>query len=393
MNLGFYYHIPLYSATNALRVPAYIGVFLDSLATEVDNLILLMHEANPQEAKQCDYVLKAPQIVYHTLGPKTPAWDRFLRPWKTLKKVENRVSECDILLVRAPSPLAPAFHRKFCKLTKIVYLIVGDYTEGLQHLDQPWWRKLPISILTYINDQQLSGVISKTKAIVNSQRLFDRYEPCACDLHLVRTTTLSQSDFYYRLDTCLGNEIKLLYTGSFSFAKGLRELIEAFSFLVYKRGNLTLHFVGWEYDSSKPVQNFLKDKAAEYGIVDQVVFHGFKTLGVELNEIYRMADIYILPSYNEGFPRTIWEAMANSIPVIATKVGSIPHFLKDGNDALLIEPQNSEQIVEAVLRIIENKSLRQTLIMNGYKLAGNNTLKILTSKMIAILERKLEAIQ
>jgi glycosyltransferase involved in cell wall biosynthesis len=343
-----------------------------------------MHEANQEEGNQCDYILKNPKIVYYTLGPKTPAWDRFLFPGRTLRKISNRVKESDLLLIRAPSPLAPAFHKKFGKKTKMTYLIVGDYSKGVQHLDQPWWRKIPITVLSYINDRQLKSVISNTKTLVNSQKLFEKYVPFQNDLHIVKTTTLSQNDFFYRFDTCLGNEIKLLNTGSFSFAKGLRELIEAFA-LLSKENNLTIHFVGWEYDSSKPVEKYIKARALDLGIADKVFFHGFKTIGPELNEMYRMADIYILPSYHEGFPRTIWEAMANSLPVVATKVGSIPLFLKDRHDAYLIEPQNTQDIVRAVNEILDDISLRQKLIQNGYNQALENTLENQTKKMVELL--------
>lgn len=386
MNIGFYYHIPLQSSAAGLKIPAYLGVFLDALSSEVNTLILFMHEANVREADQCDYSLKSSNIKYYTLGPKTPAWDRFLRPHKTLKRINSKINECDILLVRAPSPLAPAFCRHFMRTTRIAYLIVGDYVDGSKHLDQPWWRKLPIILLSTINDKQLTASIKKSKTLVNSQKLYDRYKPFTKDLHLVRTTTLSPSDLFYREDTCRGDEIKLLYTGSFSFAKGLRELVSAVALLAGNRKKITLHFVGWDYKPSKPVETYLKNQAEKLGIAEKVFFHGYKTVGPELNEMYRMADIYVIPSYHEGFPRTIWEAMANSLPVIATRVGSIPHFLIDRHDALLIEPRNPEQIAKAITSIIEENKFRQGLIQNGYKIAGENTLMVLTATMINLLK-------
>jgi glycosyltransferase involved in cell wall biosynthesis len=297
----------------------------------------------------------------------------------------SKVGVCDVILVRAPSPLAPAFHRKFDKKTRIVYLIVGDYTEGVHHLDQPWFRKLMITALSYINDRQLSEAVRKSKTLVNSQKLFNRYVPLTKDINLVRTTTLTKSDFYYRDDTCMGKEVRLLYTGSFSFAKGLRVLLEAFSILYRGNENISLHFVGWEYDPSKPVESFIRKQAVTLGVADRITFHGFKTVGSELNEMYRMADIYIIPSYHEGFPRTIWEAMANSLPVIASNVGSVPHFLENMHDALLIDPGNMQQIVDSVHKILNDSILRRRLIQNGNKLAVQNTLEVLTSHMVNLL--------
>lgn len=114
-------------------------------------------------------------------------------------------------------------------------------------------------------------------------------------------------------------------------------------------------------------------------------------VGEELNLMYRDADIYVLPSYQEGFPRTIWEAMANSCPVIATRVGSIPDYLEHGKHARLIEPRSAEAISEAVEHLIENTNVREQLIQNGYTLTMENTLEVQTKKLDDILKNEINA--
>ena len=64
MNLGFYYHIPVHSSPMGLKIPAYLGVFLDSLAHEVDSLTLFMHEASVLEYSHCDYLIKIIQYSF-----------------------------------------------------------------------------------------------------------------------------------------------------------------------------------------------------------------------------------------------------------------------------------------------------------------------------------------
>jgi len=385
MNLGFYYHIPIHSSPSGLKIPAYLGVFLDSLASEVTSLTLFMHEANDVEIVYCDYILKSNNIKYTSLGVKTPAWDRFLWPSKSLRSLKAVISKCDVMLVRAPSPLAPRFYHEFKDLTKIAYLVVGDYAEGIKHLKQVWWKKLPAILLNRNNDKQLRNVLRKSLVLVNSRELYNKYHFPDARLYQVKTSTLSTSDFYSREDTCDGVEIKLLYTGSFSYAKGLLELMEAFQVISSEYTNTALHLVGWEYDVARPVEKHLSKLAFERGIKDKVHFHGFKTVGPDLNLMYRMADIYIIPSYHEGFPRTIWEAMANSMPVIASRVGSIPHFLKDQENVFLIEPKSKEEIIKAIHKIILNHKLRKQLISNGYALAKNNTVEIHTKQIVNIL--------
>lgn len=382
MNLGFYYHIPISSSSGELKIPGYLGVFLDSLASEVRQLILFMHEARDFEASQCDYVLQAKNISFVSLGYKTPAWDRFLWPGKTLRKIKSKVNECDVILVRAPSPLAPRFYDEFKDLTIITYLIVGDYSEGIKHLEQVWWRKLPAIILNLRNDRQLRRVILKSPSFVNSRELFNKYKSLQNELYEVRTTTLKYTDFYQREDTCQNGEIKILYAGVLSFNKGLRELIDAFALLVNDRYNISLNFVGEDYSSDKPVEKYLRQKAEDLRIEHKVFFHGYRKNGDALNEIYRMSDIYIIPSYFEGFPRTIWEAMANSLPVIATKVGSIPFLLEEMKNAILIDSKSVSQIKNAIISLINNESLRKCLIYNGQKLAMEQTLEKQTKLLI-----------
>lgn len=387
MKLGFYYHIPVNSISKKLKIPAYLGVFLDALAKEVDKLILFMHKANEDDVKYCDYVLRSHNIEYCSLGAKTPAWERFLFPWRTLKKIKNKITECDTLLVRAPTPLAPAFYNQFREKTRLIYLIVGDYVDGAKYLNQPLWRKIPIIILSNINDRQLSRVAKHTITLVNSQKLYEKYKLVTPDLHLVKTTTLSDDDFFYREDTCQGDEVKLLYTGSLSFAKGLRELIDAFAILYQKRENISLHLVGWDYDPGKSTEKYLKSQTEKYGIANKIFFHGYKTVGPELNAMYRMADIYIIPSSHEGFPRSIWEAMANGLPVIATAVGSIPYYLTNNESAILIEAKNYQAIAVAVEALLIHSDLRKKLITNGYLLAKEHTLDKQVKNMITILKK------
>jgi glycosyltransferase involved in cell wall biosynthesis len=385
MNLGFYYHIPVIPSSFGIKIPAYLGVFLVALSDEVDKLTLFMHQSNNLDDSNANYIINKKNIHFVSLGPKTPAWDRFIRPGKTLNRIECEIQNCDVVRVRAPSPLAPSFHHKYRNLTKISYLVVGDYIDDSKNLEQPFLRKLVIQILSLRNDKQLTKVLKRSTTLVNSAKLFKKYSPVVKDLHLVKTTTLTHEDFFKRDDTCQLDEIRILYTGSFSFSKGLLDLIDSFAVLSQAKRNLSLHFVGWETMPQRPFEQTMRRRIIELGLSNLVYFHGFKNVGSELNEMYRMSDIYILPSYQEGFPRTIWEAMANSLPVIATRVGSIPHYLENRCNAVLIEPRRPDQIVTAITEIINNHELRRLIIKNAYELVKENTLEIQTKKLVKII--------
>lgn len=387
MNLGFYYHIPVFSDGLSIRIPSFLGVFIDELANNVDYLYLFLHQSEIIDDKYFDYELKSNNLVFIDLGLKTAAWHRFLFPSLTLKLIKEEISNCDFLIVRSPSPLSPSFYKYFSQSTKIIYLIVGDYVQGSKYLNQNIIRKIAIRVLSFRNDYQLSKVLKKTTTIVNSIELFNKYKSFVKSLYQIKTTTISENDFFFREDTCLNNKINILYTGRFDLAKGMLEILESIAILNEKKIEIIVNFVGWEDNFEKKTQNFLLRKAKELGVENLVIFHGKKSIGEELNMFYRNADIYLIPSYHEGFPRTIWEAMANCLPVIATDVGSIPFYLTNKENVILIKPKSSVEISNAVEILISNQNLRKKIIKNAFELSKENTLESQTKKIFNIIRK------
>ena len=97
--------------------------------------------------------------------------------------------------------------------------------------------------------------------------------------------------------------------------------------------------------------------------------------------IYRESDIFIMASHHESLPRTIFEAMANSTPVIATNVGGIKYEFQDEVDIIKIDPKNSIQIYEAIIKLIKNTKLRKTIIKNGFHKSTKMTLDFSISSL------------
>lgn len=384
MTIGFYYHISLSQSENALHLPSYLGVFIDALAKQCDKLVIYMHEANTAEAAECDYALTQNNIQWVNLGKKTPAWHRAVF-YKRILKGKLQGAQLDYLIVRAPSPLAPYFHKYISIKTTLWFMIVGHYIEGGEHLKKAGLRDRAIYYYLKYNDALFTKAIRTTKVMVNSPSLYELYKPIAKSIHQIRTTTLSKSDFFVKDDTCQSEIINILYTGRIEVSKGVFELIESMAQLIQEGLHIHLHIVGWEQGNAQKVQDELRGLAEKLSVRNAITFHGRKSVGPSLNEMYRMADIYVLPSYHEGFPRTIWEAMANSLPVICTKVGGIPQTLHHNEDCIMIAPQNVSAISSAVKEVLANTELRRRLILKGRELASENTLEVQTQRIIDIM--------
>ena len=110
--------------------------------------------------------------------------------------------------------------------------------------------------------------------------------------------------------------------------------------------------------------------------------------GSKLLDYYRQADIFVLPSYSEGFPHVIWEAMANFCPVIATSIGGIPALVEDEEHVLLIPPSNINAIVNAVTRLLAEDSFREKLVTQAYRYAVEFSVESCTQKMVNVLNQK-----
>lgn len=389
MNLGFYYHITITKKYNKLYLPGYLAVFINALACEVNQLFLFLHEAGNAETENCDTELIGNNITWVNLGRKTPGWHRSIFHKSILSPVKRRIDELDILLIRSPSPLAPYFKNFITDKHKLAYLVVGDYKEGMQGFKVNTPRDYFVKWYTLHNDRKFKEAINGSLIIVNSEKLYKQFESIYTNLHIIKTTTLSENDFYDRRDSIEKGKsvIKLLYTGRIVREKGLENILNA-CLLLSKQGiDIEFHLAGMlERRQESYIEELLQ--LSQWNGRRILHYHGFKKVGIELNQLYRDAQIYIIASVSdfEGFPRTIWEAMANSCPVIATRVGSIPHYLEYEHHALLIEPKDVDGIVEAVKRLLSDEALRQKLIRNGYALAQTNTLEIQTKRLVQILK-------
>jgi glycosyltransferase involved in cell wall biosynthesis len=145
----------------------------------------------------------------------------------------------------------------------------------------------------------------------------------------------------------------LIFVGRFRPEKDMTSLIKAMRIMVERNQKVKLVVVG-----GGPQERRLKKLAAELNLVQQVNFVG-QVPHEKVSGYMAAADVLVLPSLSEGFPVVLPEAMACGLPIVATKVGGIPEIVTDGENGLLVEPRNPEQIAEAVLIILEHDELAQ----------------------------------
>ncbi len=123
------------------------------------------------------------------------------------------------------------------------------------------------------------------------------------------------------------------------------------------------------------------DEIGEPGLISQIYLTGYVN-NSELPGIYNLADIFLYPSFRESFGIPILEAQKCGIPVITANTSSMPEVA--GNGAIIIDPSSSEEICDAMIRIMADKDLRANLIKKGLENASKFSWKAMAEKVLSI---------
>jgi len=389
LRLGFHYHTPAQARDGGIYMPGYMGRFVDGLAAYCDQVICFLHTPRPDEVSLMDYRIQSANVQWVDIGPHASMPKRTLLAYRTTGPIRKHRENLDALLVRGPTPLLP-FVARAAGPVPVVLLLVADYIAALKSSSQPYWRKTLICLWAHWNQWAQTRVARRSLTFVNSHQLYEDLESTVPQLVETRTTTLSEDDFFEREDTCQSAPYHLLYTGRLVQSKGLLDMIEAVKLLVQRGENVILDLVGW-FSEDASLWKKMQAIAAQKGISDRLKYHGYKTVGPELFHFYQEADVFIIASQSsfEGFPRVIWEAMAHSLPVVATSVGSIPFYLENEHSALVVPPKEPDKLAAAIERLIKSESLRKQLIRNGLAKARENTIDRRSVEIISAITDRL----
>jgi glycosyltransferase involved in cell wall biosynthesis len=157
----------------------------------------------------------------------------------------------------------------------------------------------------------------------------------------------------------------LIFIGRIEKDKGVFELLDSFKRLHSQHSDLHLIFVGHCAGSNPLDMISPSSKLSERIHVIGNQPHG------EIYKYLSSADILILPSYSEGLPMVVLEAMACSLPVIATRVGGIPEAVAEGKSGILIEKKNVESLTEAIKYLLTHKDIARRMGNNGHEIVKN----------------------
>lgn len=173
----------------------------------------------------------------------------------------------------------------------------------------------------------------------------------------------------------------ILNVGTLEPRKNITSLIAAFNEL--KKKQLIDHKLvlcgpkGWHYKD-------IFKKIKELKLENEIIFLGFIP-EEDLPFLYNVAQVFVYPSLYEGFGLPVLEAMSCGCPVITSNVSSLPEIV--GNSAILVDSLNTEELEQAILKVIKNKDLRKDLIKKGIERSKMFSWEKAAEDAFAILKR------
>ena len=222
------------------------------------------------------------------------------------------------------------------------------------------------SILSHISPDVYLARRAAATTVLNStieQKFAERNVPAA------KLTTISNGvdiDRFTNVDKAEVDQVRsryeldddpvTLFVGTIMPRKRLIDLVCAWD---EAGANGTLVLAG-DSDLDEEYTERARGEIRERGLRDRVQLTGFVP-AADLPSLYSIADLFVLPSLEEGFGMTVIEAMAASTPVVATRVGATPRIIDDGEHGLLVESGDVEALAGAIDTLLDDSTQRQRM--------------------------------
>jgi len=172
--------------------------------------------------------------------------------------------------------------------------------------------------------------------------------------------------FYIDLTVFYPKEVKkeydLIFIGRLVKNKGVDLLIKAVINTKHQTPNIKCLIMG-----AGSLKEKLKIKIKNLKLQDNVLLYGWAKDSNEVAELINKSRILVMPSYNEGGPRVVLEAIACGVPVIATSVGIVPDVIKDGESGDIID-WKAEDISQKIIRLLNDKERYERYSRNGFEI-------------------------
>ncbi|MFH1210749.1 MAG: glycosyltransferase family 4 protein [archaeon] len=154
------------------------------------------------------------------------------------------------------------------------------------------------------------------------------------------------------------NDKLVLFFGRLNVTKGVDKLALVGKDVVKKRDDVWFMWVGPDEGMQSTVEEIIRGEP-------HLVLHEPIRDRKKVAEMYQAADVYVLPSFREGLPLTLFEAMAAGIPIVASPVNGVPYEMKEPENGFLVNYGDLENLKKRILQVLDDKKLASTIGKNN----------------------------
>jgi glycosyltransferase involved in cell wall biosynthesis len=304
------------------------------------------------------------------------------RSWQTLAYGSGVLNQRSALAwFQLPFLLINFFIAALRSISKTQLIHAFWSASGIIALAVRIFRPRPVVITLWGSDKLITQIPILSKPII---RVLNTADAIVCENNNLKTFLVSKGlnskiitlirnginfDYFQPGDSIkarkyLGlknDQLILLSIGSLNKNKNHTLLINAFSEIVTSKSSLHLYIIGKGEEQvglKKQIKKLkLEQKITLLGLLDHK----------SISEWMKAADIFILPSRNEGTPNSLLEAMASGLPVIASQVGGIPELIQENIEGLLFKSDSKDDLKEKLNKLIKDNQLQELLGKNAQK--------------------------
>lgn len=250
-----------------------------------------------------------------------------------------------IFFIGGDTLVLPVFMPRILR-KKVLTVIAGSSVKTLESKKDPLYRGLRIL--------QLITCMFANEIVLYSQKLINDYDLkiwqkkiLIAHEHFLDFTTFTVTARYHDRPLLIG------YIGRFSAEKGIQHFVQALPAILNEKQDLRA-LIGGDGQLMDSVKASLDSEK----IVERVYLPGWISHD-DLPKYLNQLRLLVLPSYTEGLPNIILEAMACGTPVLTTPVGAIPDIIQDGKTGFIMENNSPESIVKNVIRVLSSPELEK----------------------------------
>ncbi len=337
-------------------------IYIDFLCSRYNQVYIIAPTLKVEHPDESLYLLRFPNLQVIEL----PYYQKYVHGMRLLRHYFSSIKalrNVDLFYCQVPSP--------YCWMPKLLFRkrciieFLGDSIDVMWKNKQYGILKRTLNIVLYLPEYFLSLLAARSSNVYSCGfSLYKRLKALGIDSTLLFSSLITDDDFYEKRFRFKGN---LLYVGFLRYAKGLEILVDLVSILKEKGLTVKLNIVG-DGEYKDELMRMVKASSLE----EDIIFTGHIGNREVLRSYYRKGDIFLFPSLSEGSPRVVLEAMANSLPVVATPVGGLPHIFKNDVHIKFAEFNNPESFAKKIIEYISDESSTQMIVDEAMKSVKND---------------------